>query len=76
VRAFFDLTKEIDYESQYFSIWNQIFLLKEYCGLSLEEQNMMTSEERTWYLNRYNEEVEKRNEQQRKAQSSHTSIRR
>ena len=29
----------------------------------------MTAEERAWYINRHNEEIQKRNEQERKSQS-------
>ena len=57
-------------EDVYWSIWNQIYQLKEYCHLSLAEQRLMTAEERTWYINRHNDEIKKRNEQERKAQSS------
>jgi hypothetical protein len=36
------------------------------------EQSMMTAEERVWYINRYNEEMEKRKEQERKSQQRHS----
>lgn len=44
-------------------------MLKEYCGLSLQEQALMTAEERSWYVNRYNEEIKKKNEQEKKSYS-------
>lgn len=70
--TFFAPITSIDLEKQYWSIWNSIFLLKEYCGLSLEEQRMMTAEERSWYLSRYNEEMHKKKEQERRSSSIKT----
>lgn len=54
-------------EDMYWSIWNQIYQLKEYCNLSLMEQHLMTAEERSWYINRHNEEIKKRNEQEKRS---------
>lgn len=66
MKTFFAPIVSVDLEKQYWSIWNSIFLLKEYCNLSLQEQSMMTAEERTWYISRYNEEMQKRKEQERR----------
>ena len=49
-----------------------MFLLKEYCGLSLFEQRVMTAEERVWYLERYNEEMKKKNDSQNKTKGART----
>jgi len=43
---------------------NQSFLLKEYGKLDLWEQNQLTAEERKWWIERINQEIEKRNKQQ------------
>jgi hypothetical protein len=39
---------------------NHAFLLRQHAGLSLEEQNGMTFEDRKWWLNRTKEELEKK----------------
>jgi hypothetical protein len=48
-------------ENEYWSIMNHAFLLKHYGGISIAEQNLMTYEDRKWWLNRINEEREKQN---------------
>jgi hypothetical protein len=52
--------------------------MKEYCHFNLFELKMMTGEERTWYINRYKEEQEKRQAEEQKAhkRSSPPNIRR
>ena len=57
-------------EDMYWSIWNQIYQLKEYCHMSLQELRLMTAEERAWYMNRHNEEIKRRNEQERRANNA------
>ena len=42
----------------------QTYLLKEYGALSIVEQCYMSGEERRWYIQRINKEIEKRNKQQ------------
>lgn len=68
-KTFFAPLSNSDREKQYWAIWNQIYNLKEYCGLSLLEQRLMTAEERIWYIERHNEELEKRRDRERKANS-------
>lgn len=66
VNNFFAPLSDVNYEKQYWAVWDQIFQLKQYCNLSLDEQRLMTAEERVWYINRYNHEMEKREEERRK----------
>jgi len=54
-------------EAQYWAIWGQIFLLKEYCKFSLFELKIMTGEERVWYIERYKEEQERKQKEEQKA---------
>jgi len=67
VKTFFVHTPGENLEKQYWAIWNQIFQLKEYCGFSLFELRLMTAEERSWYIQRYNDEMKKRREEEDKA---------
>lgn len=67
MRTSFAPITSLNAEEQYWAIWNQIYLLKEYCHLSLFEQRLMTGEERVWYIERHNEELRKREENQKRA---------
>lgn len=67
MRTFFAQQRGDSLEAQYWAIWNQIFLLKEYCKFSLFELKMMTAEERVWYIDRYNIEQEKKQKEEQKA---------
>mgnify|MGYP001568507133 FL=1 len=67
MRTFFAQQRGDSLEAQYCAIWNQIFLLKEYCKFSLFELKMMTAEERVWYIDRYNIEQEKKQKEEQKA---------
>lgn len=67
MKNFFAQENSESLESKYWSIWNTIFQLKEYCKLSLFEQKVMTAEEREWYLDRWNKEQEKINKEREKA---------
>lgn len=67
VRDFFAHLKGDSLEAQYWAIWNQIFILKEYCKFSIFELKFMTGEERMWYIERYKEEQERRQKEEQKA---------
>lgn len=76
MRTFFAHLKGESLEIQYWAVWNQIFLLKEFCGFSLFELKVMTGEERAWYINRYNQEQERKQKEEQKAYKKYPNVRR
>lgn len=48
--------------------WESIFKLKYYCKLSLQEQALMSAEERMWYFERFVKEKEREREEEEKMQ--------
>lgn len=47
-------------------LMEQQFMLKQYGNISLFEQNSMTAEERTWWINRLEKEAQRRKEEMQK----------
>lgn len=48
-------------------LMNQTFLLQYYGRISVADQMSMTSEERSWYIERIDKEHKRREEEERKA---------
>jgi len=70
LKTFFAQLSHDEFERIYNNLLEQQFLLKTYGKLTLFEQNSMTAEDRRWWMQRIQEENEKKAEEEKKAMAS------